>query len=172
MAAVAQGAEVRGGQWDALAGSARVWVYAATRCLRDEEVVELSSALDAFTGQWAAHQVPLKAGWLLWGNRVLVIGVDEAVHPASGCSIDAMTHALKAIGAQLQVDWFERMQVLYTDEQGGWAEAPMHAFWALRKAGRVSDGDLVVNALVKTKSDWTHSGIQPFGKSWHAAMWR
>ncbi len=48
----------------------------------------------------------------------------------------------------------------------------MHAFWALRKAGRVDDSILVVNPLAKTKRDWEASGIQSFGDSWHASMWR
>lgn len=140
--------------------------------LTEHEVTQLAARLDGFTSSWAAHQVPLKSGWKLWGQRVLIISVDESVAPASGCSIDAMTHALQQLGEELGVDWFNRMQVVHQDEQGEWCCTPMHAFWALRKAGRVDDAVLVVNALAQTKGDWEDSGTQPFGDSWHASMWR
>ena len=170
--AIAKDIECAGGQWDALGGGARVWIHVADRPLTEVEEERLTDFLEAFVGSWSAHQVPLKSGWKLWGRRVLIIGVDESVEPASGCSIDSMTHALQQVGAELGVDWFNRMQVLHEDEEGEWACTPMHAFWALRKAGRVDDSILVVNPLAKTKAEWESSGIQPFGDSWHASMWR
>lgn len=170
--AIVPGAAVTGGQWEALAAEARVWVYAADRVLSEAEVQELAASMQAFTGGWQAHQVPLRAGWMLWGNRVLVVGVDEAVHAASGCSIDALTHAVQSLGAAFGVDWFNRMQVLHEDEEGKWVSTAMHAFWALRKAERVHDDIRVVNPLAKTKGEWVNAGVQVFRDSWHAAMWR
>ena len=166
------GAAVTGGQWEALSADARVWIYAADRVLSEPEVQALAEGMETFTGSWAAHQVPLRAGWMLWGDRVLVVGVEEAVHPASGCSIDALTHAVESLGVAAGVDWFNRMQVLHEDEEGKWAATPMHAFWALRKADRVSDDVRLVNALAKTKGEWAASGVQAFRDSWHATMWR
>ena len=165
------GAEVAGGQWGALTDAARVWIYVADRALSESEAVAVESSMNAFTSGWAAHQVPLTAGWTMWGGRVLVVGVEEAVHPASGCSIDALTHAVQGLGAGLGVDWFNRMQVVHENEAGEWVSTAMHAFWALRKAERVSDDIRLVNPLAKTKGDWKVSGVQTFGQSWHATMW-
>lgn len=171
-ASIAVGSEVFGGQWADLGPDSRVWVFVADRRLTADEGALVEGRLNAFTSGWAAHQVPLVAGWNLWGLRVLIISVDESVHAASGCSVDAMTHAVRDLGAELGVDWFNRMQVIYRDEEGAWTEAPMHAFWALRKAERVGDAHGVLNTLVKTKSQWEASGVQPFSESWHATMWR
>jgi len=170
-AAIAKGVERTGGQWDDLRPEARVWIYVADRLLSEPEAAQLAEQLNGFVRGWAAHQVPLKSGWKLWGRRVLIISVDESVEPASGCSIDSMTHAVRHLGAELGVDWFNRMLVVHEDEQGEWACTPMHAFWAMRKAGRVGDSILVVNPLAKTKGGWEVSGVQPFGESWHASMW-
>lgn len=166
------GSEVAGGRWEALSDAARVWIYIGDRALAATDVEAVGQAMNAFTAGWAAHQVPLVGGWSLWGARVLVVGVEEQVHPASGCSIDALTHAVQALGRDLGVDWFDRMQVLHEDEAGQWAATPMHAFWALRKAERVHDEIRLVNPLAKTKGDWRASGVQHFRDSWHATMWR
>lgn len=158
--------------WKALSEDARVWMFVSSRKLDPMEIQSTEHQLNTFSGAWAAHGVPLMNQWCLWGARVLLVAVDESAHPASGCSIDALTHFLQGLGAELQVDWFNRMLVLHRSQGGDWQESQMHAFWALKKAGRVLDEDWVLNTLVKTKGEWNRQGVQRFSTSWHADMWR
>lgn len=132
----------------------------------------MESELSTFSDQWGAHGVPLCNAWCIWGARVLIVAVDESVHPASGCSIDALTHFVLDLGKVHGIDWFNRMLVLHRSQDGDWQESQMHAFWALKKAGRVSDDDVVLNTLVKTKGEWLRSRLQLFSESWHAEMWK
>jgi hypothetical protein len=50
-------------------------------------------------------------------------------------------------------------------------EAPLHAFWALRKALVINDESLVVDTTVSTVEQLRVSLVRPFNKSWHAEMW-
>jgi len=158
--------------WKTLSEEARVWIFVSSRLLSREEIEATAFELQSFSKHWAAHGVPLLNEWCLWGGRVLVVAVDESVHPASGCSIDALTHFVQGIGQTLKVDWFNRMLVLHRSQGGAWQESQMHAFWALKKSGRVADDDLVLNTLAKTKGDWDRFGQQLFSESWHAEMWK
>ena len=160
-----------GGRWSDMSENARVWVFTADRWMDDKDLEVLSHEMTSFTGDWKAHQVDLKAGWLCWKGRVLLVAVDEEIQEATGCSIDALTHCMQSVGMKMGIDWFNRMQVIHQMGSNDWVQTPMHEFWALRKAGRVQDSDFVINALAKTKGDWQTTGIQQFKDSWHASMW-
>ena len=54
-----------------------------------------------FLNQWATHGTPLKTGFALPYDHFIVIGLDEAVQGASGCSIDASVHLIQALEKSL-----------------------------------------------------------------------
>lgn len=150
---------------------ARVWVYTAGRELTATEQSRLLNDLLAFVSDWRAHGTALSAAADVLHNRYLVLAADESEALASGCSIDASVRALKAMGAELKVDFFVRTLVSY--RQGDEViTVPVHDFWALRKAHRVNDDTLVFNSVAKTVGDLGADGWQPFSESWHAEMWR
>ena len=76
---------------------ARVWIYPSSRVFSAEEKTLISSKLDVFLSQWAAHGTPLKTAYDLPYNHFIVIGLDEEVPGASGCSIDASVHLIQEI---------------------------------------------------------------------------
>ena len=81
--------------FEALPDQSRLWVFAVERTLADPEQKSFLNAVDQFLETWVAHGVPLTCGrdWR-WG-RFLLVAVDEASQPPSGCSIDAMVGVLK-----------------------------------------------------------------------------
>ena len=95
-----------------LSESSKVWVYTANRVLSDEEVSLLQSETDTFVRGWAAHGTGLKAKGTVIENRFLVLVADETEVHASGCSIDSSVKFVKSAGAQLNVDFFNRMQLV------------------------------------------------------------
>ncbi len=149
----------------------RVWIYQADRVLNASEQEKISGYLQEFTRQWAAHGQALAAGFSLEKDRFIVLAVDENQAAASGCSIDSSVAIIKKIGEELSVDFFNRQLVAYYDKDEILVRQ-LHDFWALKKAGVISDDTPVFNNLVKNIAEFNTSWILPFGQSWHAEMFR
>jgi hypothetical protein len=94
---------------------ARVWIYSARRPFTLEEHEYISARLGMFIAQWQAHGKQLKSDFEVIHRRFIVIAVDEGPQNATGCSIDACVHELQAIGKDLNIELFDRMQVVYRD---------------------------------------------------------
>ena len=153
-----------------LAAHSRVWVYQANRFLSKEEVGTISTALSEFIESWNAHGAALYAGFEIVSNRFVVLAVDEEKALASGCSIDKSVHFFQRIGEKFGLDFFNRMQVIY-ELNGELKDAPLHQFWAMRKAKLINDDVIVYDNLVKDISEFQSRWRVPFSKSWHAEMW-
>ena len=89
--------------FEELPDRARLWTFAASRRLSDQETVRLLAATDKFLAGWAAHRVPLDTAreWRL--RQFLFVAVDEAAAGASGCSIDALVGFVREMERQLDV---------------------------------------------------------------------
>ena len=94
----------------------KTWIYAAARPLAIEEYEFICARLSNFIGDWAAHGAKLKAEFEILHSRFIVIAVDEGPQNATGCSIDSCVHEIQAIGKELGIDFFNRLQVVYRDE--------------------------------------------------------
>ena len=75
----------------------RVWVYQSSRLLLPSEVTAIDTRITAFTNQWTAHQLLLKAGFEIQYDMFLIFCVDERTAQASGCSIDKLFHQVQQI---------------------------------------------------------------------------
>ncbi|MCC5923190.1 MAG: hypothetical protein JJT77_05355 [Crocinitomicaceae bacterium] len=96
---------------DKFSPDARVWLYATNRVLSQDEILFLENKLNVFTAQWAAHGKPLMANFRILKAVVVMLVVEESVTAPSGCSIDASVHLMKAIGQELNIDFFDRLNV-------------------------------------------------------------
>lgn len=90
----------------------RVWTYLCNRRLNDEEANLVEEQIKNFTRSWKAHQKQLSANGKLLYNRYIVLAVDESIERISGCSIDSSVHFVKTIENNLEVDFFNRLNVL------------------------------------------------------------
>ena len=95
----------------------RVWIYLCNRILNDQEANLIEGQIKKFTRSWKAHQKPLSANGQLLYNQYIVLAVDESVEPISGCSIDSSVHLVKTIENHLEVDFFNRLNVLVLKNQ-------------------------------------------------------
>lgn len=149
----------------------RIWIYQANRPLTTGEQEVVERQLDVFAQQWKAHGAALNAGATVVHGLWLVIAVDESGTAASGCSIDAKVHHIREVGTQLGIDFFTRTTI-------GWLHdeelrlAPMHEFWAMRKAGLIDDHTKVFNNLAADLGTFKRQPFVPFADSWHAEVWR
>jgi hypothetical protein len=97
--------------------NSRIWIYQASTQLTDNQVVTIENHLKPAVEKWVAHGTALLASAKVLHNRFVIIALDESNYPASGCSIDASTHWLKELGAELKIDFFDRsIAYLQNDE--------------------------------------------------------
>lgn len=95
-----------------LHNESKVWIYTSDRELTAVEVDLLQKEANTFVKDWAAHGAGLKARALVYKNRFLILAVDETNVHASGCSIDSSVKFIKTIGNQLNVNFFDRMNLM------------------------------------------------------------
>lgn len=101
---------------DQFPGNSRVWVYQADRLLTSTEQQWALEQLAEFVPQWANHGKALSGTATILNDAQIVLVVNEAMVGASGCSIDSSVRFIKALGAELNVDFFNRFKLLTLNE--------------------------------------------------------
>lgn len=147
----------------------RVWVYTSNRLLDNEETEQVESLLSRFAKDWVSHNQALKAEGKVIGNLFVVLIVDETNAGASGCSIDASVHFLKALQGEIGIDLFDRMNFSYYSDDA-FHVVDRDTFSALYEKGEINDSTLVANTLVKSKAELEEQFLLPLKKSWHRQM--
>ena len=93
--------------------SSRVWYYLADRAFDGTESDYIQSKIEEFVNvHWKSHGSKLNATGILLHNQIIALSVDDSSLGASGCSIDSSVKFIKELGAELKVDFFNRMYVL------------------------------------------------------------
>lgn len=95
-----------------LPDSSRVWLYLANRPMDDTELNFANEKLELFLSSWAAHSKKLHCNGTILFGQYLILSVNEDLENASGCSIDSSVRFVKALGQELDIDFFNRMNVL------------------------------------------------------------
>ena len=150
-----------------LPNSSRIWIYQCNRSFSEHELLEIVSLLDQFLTQWTAHGADLKAAYEIRYNRFIIIGLDQSMNSASGCSIDASVHFIQSLEQKFQVDLLDKMNVSY--KQGEFvAYKPLKDFKKMAKERAVSKNTVVFNNLVATKQEYLEHWEVPASESWHA----
>ena len=153
--------------FNTLPETSRIWIYQSSRSFTEDEINELNTRLKAFLSEWTAHGDALKAGFEIRYNRFIVIGLDQDVNAASGCSIDASVHFIQSLESLYEVDLMDRMNVSYRHGEYV-AYKPLTDFKTMVKQRAVSKDTIVYNNLVATKAEYESNWEVPAGESWHA----
>ncbi len=153
-------------EFESLPETSRIWIYQANRSFNATELVELKEAFDAFVTEWTAHGQDLKAGFEMRYNRFIILGLDQSLTAASGCSIDASVHFIQALEKKYQVELLDKMNVSY--KQGEFvAYKSLLDFKKMAKQKAVSAKTIVFNNLVATKGEYQEHWEVPASESWH-----
>jgi hypothetical protein len=76
--------------------------------------------LNTFVSNWKTHGTPIDASGFCFEHAAIVIAANEAEVKASGCSIDKITHLVRSLGTSLEIDFFNRFNVLNRSDAGNW----------------------------------------------------
>ena len=136
---------------------ARVWVYQTNRNLTDSEVQTIQQVLENQINNWAAHGADLAGSVQVLHNRFVVVSVDEMQNQASGCSIDASTRWLKDLGAELNIDFFDRSVAFLQNDELQTVE--INKIKSLVTDNILTSNTLIFNNLV--------SNIKEFKDNWN-----
>lgn len=101
-----------------LPATARVWIYQASRPLTDAELTAVQPALQQFSEAWTSHGRTLRASAEFRHRQFLVIGLDEAVADASGCSIDASVRFVRELEAALGLELLAKEHLAFLAPDG------------------------------------------------------
>jgi len=153
-----------------LAPHARVWIFQSDRFLNEQECEEINKAMHEFMPNWASHGNELYGGFALEKELFLVIGVDEAKSPASGCSIDSLTRVVKDLGAKLNINFFNRLAIAYEDAQGKIQIVSMADFKRLLTENTLNQNTIVFNNLVNTRAEFDSKWRTSVQNSWHSNL--
>ena len=153
--------------FNTLPEESRVWIYQANRSFTDLEIKEIESKLNQFIENWTAHGSDLNAGYLIKYKRFIVLGLNQNLNKASGCSIDASVHFIQQLEKDYKVDLLDKMNVSY--KQGDFiAYKSLLDFKKMAKEKAVSKNTIVFNNLVTNIADFNENWEVPASDSWHS----
>jgi hypothetical protein len=153
--------------FNTLPEESRVWIYQANRSFTPEELSEIETKLDVFIQNWTAHGSDLQAGYLIKYKRFIVLGLNQNLNAATGCSIDASVHFIQQLEKAYNVDLMDKMNVSY--KQGDFiAYKPLADFKTMAKQRAVSKNTIVFNNLVNNIAEFKDNWEVPASESWHA----
>ena len=150
-----------------LPDQARVWIYQASRPFSKEEKADITREIEAFLKQWAAHGSDLVTSYEIPYDRFIVIGLNEEVQCATGCSIDSSVHFIQTLESQYQIELLDKMNVTHK-EGDKLLYTPLKEFRSLAKKRKISSSTIVFNNLVVDKAEYTSHWEVPAGQSWHS----
>lgn len=150
-----------------LTADSRIWIYQADRFLNDQEIININEKLEGLLAQWNTHGKPLTAEAWVEERLFLILAVDESKQYASGCSIDQSTNFIRTIGNRLNIDFFNRMNFVYQDEEGQPQIVSDKELPKLYENGTVCDQTCFYDTTLQKKGDWNDQKLKPLKDSWH-----
>ena len=96
-----------------------------------------------------------------------MIGLDEAVQGASGCSIDASVRLIQALEQKFNLTLLDKMNVCYRKGETI-VYSPLKDFRKLAKTPAVNQETIVFNNLVVNKGEYENLWEVPAYNSWHS----
>lgn len=153
--------------FNTLPEESRVWIYQANRSFTDNELEEIKEKLNVFLDNWTAHGSDLQAGYKIEYKRFIVIGLNQNLNTATGCSIDASVRFIQALEQDYNVDLMDKMNVSY--KQGDFiAYKSLLDFKKMAKDRAVSKNTIVFNNLVTNIAEFNENWEVPASESWHS----
>lgn len=152
-----------------LPARARVWIYQASRPLAEEEIMALLPHLAAFAEEWTSHGQQLAAAAQVLHRQFLVIGLDEAVAGASGCSIDASVRFVRELEQRLGVGLLEKSRMAFLTD-GHLRLLTRPELRAAIAAGQVGPDTLYFNNTLTTKGELDAHWPAPAAQTWLASF--
>lgn len=150
-----------------LSPATRLWIYQAHEPFASADIPAVEASLQNFAQEWVSHNNKLSTAAAVLHDRFVILGVDESLTGASGCSIDSSVRFLQKLGAHYQRDLFDRMRFSY-EQDGEVYTVSKDEFAGLYAKAQINDETIVFDPLVQTVAELQASFRKPLKDSWHA----
>ncbi|MEP1034490.1 hypothetical protein [Ekhidna sp.] len=151
--------------FEEMPNNARLWIYQAERKLSKEQVQIVETKTEEFLTQWRAHGQDLKSSFQVEYDQFLVITVDESFSQASGCSIDASVHLIKALESALNISFMTTSQVAFLQND----KINLYPFNQLKAQARekvITPDTLVFDNTVQNIAEFKSRWLQESSATW------
>jgi hypothetical protein len=142
-----------------LPDNARVWVYLSEKAVSTDQQNQIGSFLRTAMKTWAAHGEPLTGGFEFSGNHFLILGVDQAAHLPSGCSIDASMRWIKEINQTFGLDFLFRSIAIQNDSDISFA--PIFGIKKSVSTGIIRADSLIYDQQIQILSEYKTAFLKP-----------
>jgi len=144
----------------------RAWTYIINKLLPVNELNLITKAGTNFVTGWTAHEQKLEGSFEIYKNRIIIVKVNEEVTNASGCSIDKLTHFIKEIETQYNVELLNRLLIAYkSNDEVSIVDSSKIS--ELLQNNSINENTIVYNTSISNQNelpDWE----QPLKNTWLA----
>lgn len=148
-----------------LSSDSKIWIYQSDRILSKAEVENIKKKTEAFLIEWTAHGHSLQAGMQIQHDQFILIGVNESVNEASGCSIDKSVNHIRELEYSLNLNLLDRSKIaLFVNQQ-----VQLVNFSEIKELvsnGSINSSTEVFNNAIVSKKELETKWKKPASESW------
>lgn len=148
-----------------LASDSKIWIYQSSKKLSQEEQIFIIKHTESFLVEWTAHGQSLQAAMQILYDQFLVIGVNEAVNEASGCSIDKSVNHVRELEQSLNINLLDRSKIAIQKNN----QVELIDFSEINRLvadGTISSETKIFNNAIVSKGELESSWLKPAADSW------
>lgn len=146
--------------------NAKVWIYQSDSNLSSKDVELIEKEVKLFLNNWSSHNKEIESSYEIRYNRFLIIGLNEDINSASGCSIDKSVNFIKNLQSILKVNFLNRLNVAY--KIGNEINSiSLIEFQNMIRENKLSKDSIVYNNMIDTKKLYLNSWETTIENSWH-----
>ncbi len=144
----------------------RAWTYIINKSLSVDELNLITEAGTKFVTSWTAHEQKLMGSFEIYKNQIIIVKVNEEVTSASGCSIDKLTHFIKQIETQFNVELLNRLLIAYKIKDD---VSVVHSskIKELLQTNTINENTIVYNTSISNQNE-LQNWEQPLKNTWLA----
>ena len=154
-----------------LPDESRVWIYQSNRIFTNKELNYIRAYSYDFLKKWTAHGSDLKAGIDIPYDRFIVIGLNESIKSATGCSIDSSVRFIQTIESKFNIVLLDKMNVTYR-VNNNIDYTQLKNFISMAKKKLIHEDVIVFNNLVVNKKEYRTQWEVPASSSWHSRYFK
>ncbi len=143
----------------------RVWIYQPNRPLTDADKNYILESGATFAKNWTAHNLQLKAAVDILHGFFVAIIVDETMNDVSGCGIDKSVHFMQETGAKLGIDFFDRLNIAYLQNENIQTAHQAELKKLLAEGTIKADTPVFINTI-QSLAELNHHWPMPIGESY------
>ena len=146
--------------------NAKVWIYQSDRNLSNIDIELIEREVKLFLNNWSSHNKEIESSFEIRYNRFIIIGLNENINSASGCSIDKSLNFIKDLQSLLKVNFLNRLDVAY--KIGNEINSiSLSEFQTMIREKKLSKDSIVYNNMIDSKQSYINNWETKIENSWH-----